>query len=148
MTQLNVNGNVGQAIPLYQKGFNWIKYWLGFLFGCCLCLILAAAITFITLYILAQTGVIKSTRPSGRMMPAVFSITSKKPSGRMKSVNELIMSKEKISDKKSLPNLVSFDENSIKKEITERKYLSKIMLREKLLKDMALKEKNFKYSAA
>ena len=72
MVQLNglegVNGNVGQAIPLYQKGFNWIKYWLGFLFGCCLCLILAAAVTFIVLYILTQAGAITATR-QGRMMP-------------------------------------------------------------------------------
>lgn len=62
------DGNTLSAIPLYQKGFNWIKYWLGLCFGCCLCLIFMSAITFIVLYILAQAGAIKSTR-NGRMIP-------------------------------------------------------------------------------
>ncbi len=130
MVQLNglegVNGNVGQAIPLYQKGFNWIKYWLGFLFGCCLCLILAAAVTFIVLYILTQAGAITATR-RGRMMP----------------VNEPTV-KGKRTDTFSP---IDLDSNLFKKEITERKYFSNQMLREKLLKEVSTK-KNFKYSAA
>ena len=73
MVQLTGLANSGQtaAIPLYQKGFDWIKFWLGFCFATCLCLLLAAAITFLVLYILAQTGVIKSIKtnnPIGRLV--------------------------------------------------------------------------------
>ena len=88
MVQLNgLEGNVGQAIPLYQKGFNWIKFLVGFLFGCCLCLLFTTAVTFLTLYILAQTGVISSTRTtiSGRMMPT-------------KPANDLIMNKKLLDN--------------------------------------------------
>ena len=63
-----LNGNtVGAAIPLYQKGFNWLKFSLGFCLGCCLCLIFASAVTFIVLYILAHAGAIRSVN-NGRMM--------------------------------------------------------------------------------
>jgi hypothetical protein len=70
MVQMVGLANNGQtaAIPLYQKGFNWIKYWIGFCFATCLCLLLAAAITFTVLYILAQTGVIKSINNNGRII--------------------------------------------------------------------------------
>ena len=67
MVGLANNGQTA-AIPLYQKGFNWIKYWIGFCFATCLCLLLAAAITFTVLYILAQTGVIKSINNNGRII--------------------------------------------------------------------------------
>ena len=73
MVQIVGLGNGGQtaAIPLYQKGFNWIKFWIGMAFACCLCLLLAAAITFLILYILTQTGVIKqqfNTVTQGRLI--------------------------------------------------------------------------------
>lgn len=63
-------GNTLGAIPLYQKGFNWLKYWLGFCFALVLWLLFAAATTFLVLYILAQSGAIKK----GRMMPGEISL--------------------------------------------------------------------------
>lgn len=125
MVQLNgINGNVGQAIPLYQKGFNWIKYWLGFLFGCCLCLLFAAAVTFLILYILAQAGAIRSIRNS--------------TSGRMIPPNGMVLKEE-------LTNKYAYPVNLVRKEATEKKCCNDI-LREKLLKETS--KTNFKDPAA
>lgn len=71
MVQIQGNNTVSAAIPLYQKGFNWLKFWLGFCFATCLCIILAAAITFLTLYIIAQAGGFKTGRMMGAQLSAV-----------------------------------------------------------------------------
>lgn len=92
MVQMVGLANNGQtaAIPLYQKGFNWIKYWIGFCFATCLCLLLAAAITFTVLYILAQTGVIKSINNNGRIMTNSRSIQTSNDIYSLKDTNTYV----------------------------------------------------------
>ena len=66
---VGVGGNdvVQGPIPLYQNGFNWLRFWLGCCLTLTLCILLATFITFLVLFILVVSGSIGNT---GRMMPS------------------------------------------------------------------------------
>ncbi len=56
-------GDVVQGpIPLYQNGFNWLRFWLGCCLTLTLCILLATFITFLVLFTLTITGSIASGR--------------------------------------------------------------------------------------
>ena len=61
------NDVVQGPIPLYQNGFNWLRFWLGCCLTLTLCLLLATFITFLVLFILVVSGGIGQ----GRMMPTI-----------------------------------------------------------------------------
>ena len=52
-------------IPLYQNGFNWLRFWLGCCLTLTLCFLLATFITFLVLFTLVVTG---SIGQAGRMI--------------------------------------------------------------------------------
>jgi hypothetical protein len=67
---LGLQQDITGPIPLYQNGFNWLRFWLGCCLTLTLCILLATFITFLCLFCLTVTGAI-GNGVNGRMLKPV-----------------------------------------------------------------------------